>query len=408
MGTLLTKILIAAKAAIPKLLIKILVAAKAAIAKIILLLTGLYLTVVRWLEGSADDVMRQLEANWQDALPNLLLRAFFNSEEAQTAAGLMAAVIFRTFLGYSIAIIVTASLCAAFLLITCIPLVKRALLKNRPYVFLSFQHMREPLAVNVENALGQAGFRIYRLPYQEGVAHQHVVTETNKAIRRCDAVVCLPGRTESYVDIEVGAATHGFKPIAFALPSQGGSLPNSADKRYPVFRLEAIEATHYKPLAAFLHYVVGDFTSGLQQVRNSARHPFVLITWGSAVLLLCGVLSALFLVSYWQAFSATEALAARGGAFAEVHTLTVLSTVCLLVVLAATVLLVAGYTLLVVMGVWRQWHAQRRASLKAGTADFARDDWLGVIPGMLPGSELYECLFDTAPSAHHEAHRSPA
>jgi hypothetical protein len=395
-GTLLTKLLIAAKGAVGKLLVKIPILAKAAVGKLmgkIIILIGLFETL-------SNDVM--------GVLATMLIRAFADTEEAKAAGGVMVDAMLSSFRGYSRAMMVTLCLGLASLLIICIPLIKRALFKRRPLVFLSFQHMREPLAVSVGNALGEAGFRIYRLPYQREAAHQHIVAETNKAIRRCDAVVCLPGRTESYVDIEVGAATHGFKPIAFALPGQGSSLPNSADKRYPVFRLEAIEAKHYKPLAEFLHYVVGDLISGLQQIRNSARHPFVLIAWTSAASSLCAVTFALFFVSYWQAVSATEALAAKGGAFAEVRSVAVLSTVAVLVVCVAVVLLAVGYTFLVVVGVWRQWRAQRRASLKAGTADFARDDWLGVIPGMLPSSELYECLFDTAPLAHHEAHRSLA
>ena len=321
MGTFLGKLLLAAKGAFGKLLLKMLMAAKTAIGKLIATVAFL---MELW-GGAADDVMQ--------GLATLLIRAFLTSEEATTAGTAMAEVIWRSLRGYSNAILVTASLGAACLLITCIPLIKRALSKSHPHVFLSFQHFREPLAVSVGTALRQAGFRVDRLPYQKEAAHQRIVAETNQAIRRCDAVVCLPGRTESYVDIEVGAATHGFKPIAFALPSQGGSLPNSADKRYPVFRLEVIEAKHYKPLAAFLHYVVGDLTSGLEQVRSSARHPFVLVAWTSAVFLLCAVLSALFVVSYWHALSATEGLASQGGAFAEVRTLTILSTVGVLVVL---------------------------------------------------------------------------
>ena len=82
--------------------------------------------------------------------------------------------------------------------------------------------------------------------------------------------------------------------------------------------------------------------SGLQQLRNSARHPFVLLAWTSGLSFLCAVLLALFSVSYWQALSATEALAAKGGAFAETQSVAILSTVGVLVVLAAAVLLAVG------------------------------------------------------------------
>jgi hypothetical protein len=241
MGKLLAALLPAVKAAVVKL-----------VAKVLLLLTVVVTSIIGWVERSADDIMHLLNTHG-DNVTNMLAQRLAQTEEARAAIQLMGDAIWQTLRVYWVAVIVIAVLCAAVLLATCIPLAYRALVKNRPNVFLSFQHVREPLAVSVENALRQDAFRVYRLPYREDAAHQHVVTETTKAIRQCNAVVCLPGRTASYVDIEVAAATNGFKPIAFALPSHGGTLPNSADKRYPVFRLEAIEAEHYKPLAQFLH-----------------------------------------------------------------------------------------------------------------------------------------------------------
>jgi hypothetical protein len=191
------------------------------------------------------------------------------------------------------------------------------------------------------------------------------------------------------------------------VPSFGGTLPNSADKRYPVFRLEALEALQYKPLVGFLHYVTGDLTSGLQQIWNSARHPFVLIAWWSALLVLLAVLSVLFVWSYWLALSATAPYIAQGHVFAEARTATILTAVGVLVAFTGIAWMITGYTILVFLGVWQQWRAQRRACLKAGLAEFSRDDWLGVIPDMLPGTQLYECMFDTAPPAHHEARELP-
>lgn len=380
-------------------------AAKAAASKIGLLLLALAAALSKWIQSAADESATLLEKSVK-GLHALAARAFAQSDEARLAVDLMVAEMYRALSVYLIALFAMVCIAAVCLLLTCLPLVRRALVRRRPRIFVSFQHLRESFARDVEEALGHAGFRPYRLPYQEGASHQHIVTEVNRALRRCDAVVCLPGNRESYVDIEVGAAAHGFKPIAFALPRYGGSLPNSADKRYPVFDLEAVAAFGYRPLAAFLHYVIGDLASGWQQLRRSARHPFVRVTMKGALALLGGLLAVLFAASYWQALTATDALVARGGAFAEMRSTTVLSGVVLLCALAALVLAAVGYTLLVVTELWRQWRAQRRASLKAGTADFARDDWMGIIPDMHPGSPLYDSLFNAAPAAHHEKLRA--
>jgi hypothetical protein len=40
------------------------------------------------------------------------------------------------------------------------------------------------------------------------------------------------------VEHEVLAAAAAEKPIAFLISESSGTLPNTADKRYPVFRLE--------------------------------------------------------------------------------------------------------------------------------------------------------------------------
>jgi hypothetical protein len=50
----------------------------------------------------------------------------------------------------------------------------------------------------------------------------------------------------------------------------------------------------------------------------------------------------------------------------------------------------------------RPSQARKRARLKTVAAQFNRDDWIGVIPDISPGGNMYECLFETVPSAHHE------
>ena len=378
----------------------------ALIFKPILLKAGLLVSAITF--AAAHGGESTIGSRVLSVLGRQILLNFFESDETRAAALVMEHAIYEALRWCVVALEATACLFVVFLLIIGGPLATRATWKRRPYIFLSFQHQLEALATAVDQALAGYGFRTYRLPYRPEATHQQVVTETNRALRRCDAVVCLPGRTESYVEIEVSAATHGFKPIAFAVPSHGGTLPNSADKRYPVFRLEAIEKEQYQPLGEFLHYVIGDLASGVRQVWKSARHPFVVVSSWAAVAVLCAMLFALFLVAHSQASTATEAHAAQGGAFAEARDSTVIAVVGILVGLGAVVLTVTGYTLVVVVGVWRQRGAQRRASLKAGAADFARDDWVGVIPDMGRGSTLYECLFDIAPPAHHEAQTSPA
>jgi hypothetical protein len=53
----------------------------------------------------------------------------------------------------------------------------------------------------------------------------------------------------------------------------------------------------------------------------------------------------------------------------------------------------------------RQFRVRKMVKEKTIAAEFSRDDWIGVIPGLSPGTDMYECLFAAAPLAHHENKR---
>jgi hypothetical protein len=72
---------------------------------------------------------------------------------------------------------------------------------------------------------------------------------------------------------------------------------------------------------------------------------------------------------------------------------------CLLAGIAAAALFYASLVTLRVVG---QVRARRRMRLVAVRATFRRDDWVGVVPGMEPGSALFESFFESSPLAHHE------
>jgi hypothetical protein len=113
----------------------------------------------------------------------------------------------------------------------------------------------------LQKQLADAGARAFRVPFQESATHQDIVSRATNGIRACDSFVCLPGQTQSYVDHEVLAATISEKPVVFLISEQSGTLPNTADKRYPVFRLESTVTWQFEPLIEFLNYVSADFRS---------------------------------------------------------------------------------------------------------------------------------------------------
>jgi len=49
-----------------------------------------------------------------------------------------------------------------------------------------------------------------------------------------------------------------------------------------------------------------------------------------------------------------------------------------------------------------QLRAARRAALQASEGEFSRSDWVSIVPDMAPGRPLYDCMWVSAPKAHHE------
>jgi hypothetical protein len=144
---------------------------------------------------------------------------------------------------------------AIFILMTGSPMLYKWLSRRNLKVFISFNRIREGIAQSLQRDLEQGGARVIRLPFQESAGHQDIVVKAIEGIRNCDSFVCLPGIDNSFVESEVFAAGVNYKPVVFLISESSGSLPNTADKRYPVFRLETTILNQFKPLIDFISYV---------------------------------------------------------------------------------------------------------------------------------------------------------
>lgn len=305
----------------------------------------------------------------------------------------------------------TATLVGAAVL----PPLAAGLWRPRVRVFVSFHRSREADAQSLQAAMAAAGIEVLRMPFQPGASHQEVVATPIDGILRSHLVVCLPGPHSSFVDHEVYAATAADKPIAFVVDSDGGRLPDSADKRYPVFRLEALREAGHAPLVQFLRHVAGDARSTLAVVAEALRHPAmnVSLVW---LLMLLGLGAALVLgLALWPLWTApaptlhrltvhgvTVAVAAPNATANATATATVAAAV-LLALLVGLALLALAYAGLVLARLAAQFRARRRMRRASSAAMFRRADWAGLLPGLAPGEPIYEALFDSAPLAHHEA-----
>ena len=100
-----------------------------------------------------------------------------------------------------------------------------------------------------------------------------------------------------------------------------------------------------------------------------------------------------------------DEIAQTSAAFVVVQQPVIVTHLFFLIVPASLCFLSVLYSTLFTSHLISQIRARKRARLKAIVGQFNRDDWIGKVPGLLPGKSMYECLFETAPFAHHEIER---
>ena len=298
--------------------------------------------------------------------------------------------------------LITASVAVLLAAVLVPPLLARVW-RPRVRVFVSFHRSRERDAQTLQLAMEAAGITVLRMPYSADATHQEVVGTPIEGIRACHLFVGLPGPRASFVDHEVYAATALEKPMAFVVSERAGRLPDSADKRYPVFRLEALRAQGHAQMVQFLRHVASDFRSTVLVVRDALRHPAVSVpmVW----LVMVGVLAVLGLFGFSLAqvwAGGHEVLTRLPASQAPQARLAVVAGGLMLFLLSMLALAAASYAVLVLMRLAAQFRARRRMQRASAAAACRREDWAGLLPGRNPGEPRYEALFDTAPAAHHE------
>jgi len=199
-----------------------------------------------------------------------------------------------------IALVLLATLVAAVLCVgavACLHWLVLRVLRPVTRVFVSYQHGREAAAQEVERSLRRASVDALRLPFLATVDHDALLDSVHDGIRKCDVLICLPGKSSSFVDAEVSMAFGMKKPMVFVLDAtEGARLPNTAKKGYPLFSAEALRAEGYATLAAFVSYVTGDVSVALKPYAAALRHlgrtgALVLTVWACAIVAGSAVLS---------------------------------------------------------------------------------------------------------------------
>jgi len=319
---------------------------------------------------------------------------------AQEALTRWLLLLWQAFSTYWLLLFALVAIAIALAVVGHIPLVWRAIVARRRAVFISFQNAREVHARGVESVLKKSRFHVLRVPYMPEAEHQSVVTTVNRLLRSAQAMICLPGSGTSFVEAEVSAATFAHKPILFLMEANG-TLPNTADKRHPVFDHDKLSQQGYAPVAEFLHEITQDFKSACRLYRRAWTHPALGVALRHVLVALVFAWVVLFAIALLHGHFVTAGAPIEGVSQNLRFEAILLMAVALLA--GAVVLLpLSTWLVLVTRALVLQLRAARRAALQASEGEFSRSDWVSIVPDMAPGRPLYDCMWVSAPKAHHE------
>ena len=192
-----------------------------------------------------------------------------------------------------------------------IPLLYKLVARRHLRVFISFSHVQEGLVKHLHRCMQDRRLEATRVPYQANADHQTVVGHVVEILKKSHLVVCVPGLAASYVEHEVLAANATGKPIVFLVSEKSGTLPNTADKRYPVFKLESLVRENFESLLMFVSYIGADLRSTWRICVSALTNNSMMRISRSIVTMLVGGVALLWFYCILQARQSAASVVGR-------------------------------------------------------------------------------------------------
>jgi len=349
-----------------------------------------------------EHLFRALPDNLGEGISKILAQLFVRNPHQQDATMKLAGQI-STSVGDSRHIIAMALLaCLALTFCSLIaPMLYKWAFRRRLSVFVSFNRMRTDVAETVHAFLEKRGFRVCRIPYDERAQHQVTLQKIVELLRQCQLMLCIPGPSYSFVESEVMAATTLGRPVVLLGSGADGTIPNTADKRYPVFQIEKLKEQDFAPIEPFLSFIGGDLRSVQRTCAQAFRQG---ATRGLSAVVMIGTavaIAVLWIMCFISVLN-TPALLVAAPQDPMQKYIALTGPYVVLGIFASIALLCAVYCGCVILSLFEQMRAQRRAQLKLGTDEFRRDDWRDFLGNIASGDPIYQAMAETAPRAHHE------
>jgi len=197
--------------------------------------------------------------------------------------------IWRQFTGLVVPQLKIMGLCALVLFATVVAVVALQVLASRwrkLRVFVTYQNAVAELAAEITEALRKHGLDAEFIPFLER-DHDKLIQDVRQRLRRCDAVVAVPGEVKSFIDAELLSASTLRKPIVIVKHRPGQTLPDTAYRGYPVFGIVPLRGYDHRPLGHLIGYACNhwsDVPLNLIRALSGAGDAFMVALVGVTLL----------------------------------------------------------------------------------------------------------------------------
>ncbi|MFK8006120.1 MAG: hypothetical protein AB8H03_07110 [Saprospiraceae bacterium] len=152
---------------------------------------------------------------------------------------------------------------------------------RKPIVFISFKHVHEEKAIDLETRLKAENFEVERLAFSPNYTHDEVVSQVLVKLQKADVVVTIPdAKNASFVDSELLAASALKIPIVLMQYQKQQAQPGTLLVGYPVFNYQCVQEKRFLPLFRFLLFVTRSSKDYINQVFRIFRQMFDPMTLG--------------------------------------------------------------------------------------------------------------------------------
>jgi hypothetical protein len=125
---------------------------------------------------------------------------------------------------------------------------------SKIHVLIIYEHKHKDLVTFLEQNLKTPKIKPFFVSFGP-IEHDFLIDKVTRSIKKCNAVLVLPGSEKSFIDAEILVASALSKPLIYLKIADDQRTPDTSFKGYPIFDLKKLRELKLAPLQRFLNYI---------------------------------------------------------------------------------------------------------------------------------------------------------